>query len=73
MQPFTLDTHVLGNWNTGHEWWFYAGLTDANRYEIIEFLKTFTDEGDYEFERPAASMLPAEVRLRRPLPTPAYQ
>ena len=73
MPPFVLDTHVLGNWNTGHEWWFYAGLTDANRYEIIEFLKTFTDPGDYAFERPAASMLPAEVRLRRPLPTPAYQ
>jgi hypothetical protein len=52
MQPFVLDTHVLGNWNTGHEWWFYAGLTDANRYEIIEFLKRFTDPGDYRVRAP---------------------
>ena len=61
MQPFTYDTHQLGNWNTGHEWWFYAGMTDTERYEIIEFLKTFNGEGDYQFERPAAAQLPPSV------------
>jgi hypothetical protein len=73
MQPFVLDTHALGNWNTGHEWWFYAQLTDENRYEIIEFLKTFTDEGDYVFERPPASMLSFDVRARQGLAAPAYK
>lgn len=62
MQPFTFDTHRQGNWNTGHEWWFYSELTDENRYEIIEFLKTFTDSGDYSFARPAPAAVPAEVR-----------
>ena len=41
MQPFTYDTRPLGNWNTGHEWWFYPDLDDEMRYDIIEFLKTF--------------------------------
>ena len=73
MQPFVLDTHVLGNWNSGHEWWFYSELTDANRFEIIEFLKTFTGEGDYTFERPPASKLPVDVRLRHQLAEPSYR
>jgi hypothetical protein len=42
--PFTFDTRVAGNWNTGHEWRFYPELTDEIRYDIIEFLKTFTRE-----------------------------
>ncbi len=41
---FTFDTRVAGNWNTGHEWSFYPDLDDAARYDIIEFLKTFTSE-----------------------------
>ena len=71
MQPFTLDTRRLGNWNTGHEWWFYPDLDDEMRYDIIEFLKTFDDEnypGDYKFDRPA--MLPDNVQMRRRLPDP---
>ena len=67
MQPFTFDTHLQGNWNTGHEWWFYPELTDEHRFEIIEFLKTFTDEGDYVFNRPSAG-LPANVRSPFGLP-----
>jgi hypothetical protein len=43
-QPFTFDTRILGNWNTGHEWSFYPELTDEIRYDIIEFLKTFTTD-----------------------------
>jgi hypothetical protein len=43
-QAFTFDTRVAGNWNTGHEWKFYPELTDEIRYEIIEFLKTYTKE-----------------------------
>ena len=43
-QPFTFDTRLAGNWNTGHEWKFYPDLTDEIRYEIIEFLKTYTTE-----------------------------
>jgi hypothetical protein len=42
--PYDLDTRLPGNWNTGHEWSFYPRLDDAQRFEIIEFLKTFTDE-----------------------------
>jgi hypothetical protein len=68
MQPFTFDTHLLGNWNTGHEWWFYNELTDDKRYEIIEFLKTFNDEGDYQFTPPPPAALPANVRANSPLP-----
>lgn len=41
---FTFDTRQPGNWNTGHDWSFYPDLDDAARYEIIEFLKTFTSE-----------------------------
>jgi hypothetical protein len=43
-EPFVLDTALPGNWNTGHEWSFYPSLDDTQRYEIVEFLKTFTDE-----------------------------
>jgi hypothetical protein len=65
---FELDTSLIGNWNTGHEWWFYDDLTDPQRYEIIEFLKTFDDAnypGDYRFERPAR--LPDEIRMKQRL------
>jgi hypothetical protein len=41
---FTFDTRLPGNWNTGHEWSFYPDLDDPARYDIIEFLKTFTSE-----------------------------
>jgi hypothetical protein len=68
MEPFFFDTHLPGNWNTGHEWWFYPQLTDPERYEIIEFLKTFTQDGDYQFTRPAGSQLPANVRPNAELP-----
>jgi hypothetical protein len=43
-KPFTLDTRLHGNWNTGHEWEFYPQLDDEQRYEIIEFLKVFDDD-----------------------------
>ena len=68
MAPFTYDTRRIGNWNTGHEWWFYADLDDEKRFELIEFLKTFDDAnypGDYRFERPA--QLPDDVRLKKPM------
>ena len=42
--PFTFDTRLPGNWNSGHEWDFYPTLTEDDRYAIIEFLKTFTSE-----------------------------
>jgi hypothetical protein len=61
-------TRTSGNWNTGHEWWFYPQLTDAERYEIIEFLKTFNQDGDYQFTRPAGAQLPANVRMNVELP-----
>lgn len=70
MQPFVFDTHLNGNWNTGHDWWFYPELKDTERYEIIEFLKTFNDEGDYTFAAP--KNLPADVRARYPLPLIKY-
>ena len=73
MQPFTYDTRRTGNWNTGHEWWFYPDLDDEMRYEIIEFLKTFNDAtypGDYQFERPAYP--PETVQMRRTLPDSGY-
>jgi hypothetical protein len=41
---FTFDTRLPGNWNTGHEWSFYPTLDDTARFDIIEFLKTFTSE-----------------------------
>lgn len=69
MKVFELDTHQPGNWNTGHEWWFYPDLDDEKRYDIIEFLKTFDDvnyPGDYKFERPAN--LPDDVRTREKFP-----
>jgi hypothetical protein len=43
MPPFTFDTRIGGNWNTGHEWKFYP-LSDDDRHAIIEFLKTYTKE-----------------------------
>jgi hypothetical protein len=67
MQPFTLDTHVQGNWNTGHEWWFYPDLTDDIRFDLIEFLKTFTAVEDYTFTRPPDATLPMDVRAHYPL------
>jgi mono/diheme cytochrome c family protein len=69
MQPFTYDTRQIGNWNTGHEWWFYPDLDDEMRYDIIEFLKTFDDlnyPGDYRFERPGH--LPENVQMQKGLP-----
>jgi len=69
MVPFTYDTRLPGNWNTGHEWWFYTDLDDEMRYDIIEFLKTFDDvnyPGDYRFQPPAS--LPANVRMNKRLP-----
>jgi hypothetical protein len=69
MMPFTFDTRLLGNWNTGHEWWFYPDLDDEMRYDIIEFLKTFDDvnyPGDYKFDRPG--LLPENVQMRKALP-----
>ena len=69
MKPFVYDTRLLGNWNSGHEWWFYPDLDDEMRFDIIEFLKTFDDvnyPGDYRFERPA--ILPDNVRMRKALP-----
>jgi hypothetical protein len=73
MEIFTYDTRRIGNWNSGHEWWFYTDLDDEARYDIIEFLKTFDDvnyPGDYKFERPA--VLPDNVRMRKPLPNAGY-
>jgi hypothetical protein len=67
-QVFSLDTSIPGNWNTGHEWWFYPQLTDEDRYDVIEFLKTFNDEGDYQFTRPSPAQMPATVRGSYPLP-----
>jgi hypothetical protein len=73
MQIFTYETRRTGNWNSGHEWWFYTDLDDEARYDIIEFLKTLDDvnyPGDYKFERPA--VLPDNVRMRKPLPDAGY-
>jgi hypothetical protein len=70
MDVLTLDTHLPGNLNTGHEWWFYPELTDTIRFEVIEFLKTFTADGDYAFTPPAK--LPANVRADAVLPIAAY-
>jgi processive rubber oxygenase RoxA-like protein len=44
MVPFDYDTTLPGNSNSGHEWEFYPGLTDGQRFQIIEFLKTYTKE-----------------------------
>ena len=74
MQPFTYDTRRIGNWNTGHEWWFYPDLDDEVRYDIIEFLKTFDDAnypGDYRFERPAYP--PETVQMKRGLAEARYK
>ncbi len=73
LQPFTVDTTLPGNWNTGHEWWFYPRLTDDDRYAIIEFLKTFwlPNDADYQFRPPAD--IPSEVRAPYTIGTPAAQ
>ncbi len=57
--PFTFDTRLPGNWNTGHEWKFYPDLTDEKRYAIIEFLKTFTSESVLAPTAAAATNYPA--------------
>jgi len=53
--PFTFDTRLPGNWNTGHEWSFYPSLDDESRYAIIEFLKTFTSESVLGIVTPPSS------------------
>jgi hypothetical protein len=62
--PFTFDTRLPGNWNSGHEWDFYPSLTDDQRYDIIEFLKTFTSES----QLPA---FPGKPATAAPAATPA--
>jgi hypothetical protein len=42
--PTRYDTSLPGNSNAGHEWEFYPSLTDEERSQIIEFLKTYTTE-----------------------------
>jgi hypothetical protein len=42
--PTVFDTSLPGNSNAGHEWEFYPSLTDEERLQIIEFLKTYTKE-----------------------------
>jgi hypothetical protein len=71
LELFTVDTHLPGNWNIGHEWWFYPELTDTDRYAIIEFLKTFwlPNEADYRYTPP--DRLPADVRAPYPLAQPS--
>jgi hypothetical protein len=54
---WTYDTRLPGNWNTGHEWKFYPELTDQIRYEIIEFLKTYSTETTFT--------VPAQTVARR--------
>jgi hypothetical protein len=44
LPAMTFDASLPGNSNAGHEWDFYATLTDDQRYQIIEFLKTYTTE-----------------------------
>ena len=69
MRPFVFETRRLGNWNTGHEWWFYPDLDDEMRYDIIEFLKTFDDvnyPGDYPLAR--TGILPDNVQMRKGFP-----
>ncbi len=41
--PFKFDTSLPGNSNAGHEWEFYPSLSDEQRFQIIEFLKTFVN------------------------------
>lgn len=43
LKPFEFDTRIAGNWNTGHEWWFYEDLNDEMRYDIIEYIKTHNE------------------------------
>ena len=42
--PTVFNTQLPGNSNSGHEWEFYPSLTDDERFQIIEFLKTYTSE-----------------------------
>ena len=47
----------------------WIDLDDTQRYDIIEFLKTFDDvnyPGDYKFERPA--ILPENVQMNEKVP-----
>jgi len=70
MTPFLFDTHLTGNSNAGHEWWFYETMTDEDRWNVIEFLKTYNppNEVDYHVARPPNDKLPPDVRMRYPLP-----
>ena len=77
LQQTTIDTSLPGNWNTGHEWWFYPSLTEADRFNLIEFLKTFWLPNDQDYEFDAPSTMPAEVRapyaLEPPPPVQQYR
>jgi hypothetical protein len=44
MSTVAFDTSLPGNSNAGHEWDFYPALTDEQRFQIIEFLKTYNRE-----------------------------
>lgn len=50
--PTRFDTSLPGNSNAGHEWDFYPSLTDEERSQIIEFLKTYTTEMSPTGKRP---------------------
>jgi hypothetical protein len=68
LQPFILDTSLPGNWNSGHEWWFYDELErdDSKRYDIIEFLKSFDLENELEYKFRPLDKMP-DVRAQYPL------
>ena len=68
--PFTFDTRLPGNWNTGHEWSFYPSLDDDARYAIIEFLKTFTSESvlaGTPAKAPDGAPQPSTAAFQRPI------
>jgi hypothetical protein len=56
--PTVFDTRLPGNSNAGHEWEFYPALTDEERFQIIEFLKTYTSELFPTGKRPATGGMP---------------
>jgi len=60
LEPVELDTAIAGNWNTGHEWWFYPKLNDDMRYEIIEYLKTHNKAFD-EVPKPTDEAIKAAL------------
>jgi RoxA-like, cytochrome c-like len=66
--PFTFDTRLPGNWNTGHEWKFYPDLNEEKRYAIIEFLKTFTSESVLAAAPLAGASRPAQATPTVPEP-----